>query len=149
MPRDHEAERRRAAVAAERERLQREGLLPPDDEPPIISTPSDRRNGNGKKWWWETWGKAIGGVLATLLLLFLYWVGGWALVFGAATSRAYQAPARVDVLEVTVNGPVGRQQEGLTARVAELEKGRMSEDVAKRILLALERSEKREQERRP
>lgn len=94
-PRDHDAERRRASIEAQRlveQRLveQAEGRIPPD-EPDPISTPGDRR-GNVKRWWTETWGKAVGTVLGAVLLAAIWWTWGVARAFHAATLEVYAQP---------------------------------------------------------
>lgn len=86
--RDHDAERRRKAIEAQRLLEQSEGV---DNEPDPISTPGDRR-GNGRKWWRETWGKGVGGVITLVLGALVWWAWGLAVSLKAATVEVYSLP---------------------------------------------------------
>lgn len=61
----------------------------------MISTPHT----NGKRWWTETWGKAIGSVMAGLLLAAIWWTWGVVIAFHAATVEVYSLPPMVSAHE--------------------------------------------------
>lgn len=98
-------------------------------ESPVITTPSDRRN--GKRWWTETWGKAIGSVMAGLLLAVIWWSWGVAVAFHAATVEVYSLPPRVSALESKVYTPaspmpqteIDRLAQAIAAALAKKSKG--------------------------
>lgn len=90
-PRDHDAERRKAAIEAERERLQRERILPPDpdlEEPLPLTTSANGR----RRWWQEVWGKVLASVLTLVTSAALVWAWGKAEAAAEATRELYELP---------------------------------------------------------
>ena len=73
------------------------------DTDEILSVPGDRRDGEGKKWWTDVYGKAAGGILAAIGVVFVWWLWGLTVSAYAATIQLYSLDPRLTTVEGTVS----------------------------------------------